>query len=136
MRNKLIGGAIMAALLVPGMTLAQARSEVTFAAGNFGTMVSGTISGDEYIDFILRASAGQKMFVDLSVTDSNGSGAAFFNILPPGSSGEAIYNGSIDGNTATVTLPTSGEYTIRVYLMGDDADSGKTTGFNVDLSIQ
>jgi hypothetical protein len=132
----MIVGAITSALLVPGMTQAQTKSEVTFSAGNFGTMVSGTISGNEYIDYLLRASAGQEMFVDLSVTDSNGSGMAFFNVLPPGSTGEAIYNSSIDGSTTTVRLPTSGQYTIRLYHMGDDADSGKTVGFNVDLSIQ
>ena len=36
----------------------------------------------------------------------------------------------------TVQLPSDGTYTIRVYQMGDAADSGKTTGFNIDLSIQ
>jgi hypothetical protein len=46
-------------------------------------------------------------------------GDAFFNILPPGSSDVAIYNSSIDGNGATaIRLPASGDYTIRVYLMG------------------
>lgn len=129
---------LVAAMLsaVPIASLAQTKSEVKFEAGNFGTMVSGTIIGDEYIDYTLGAGAGQEMFVDLAVTDSNGSGTVYFNILPPGSSGEAIYNSSIDGNTATVKLPTKGTYTIRVYQMGNDADTGKTSGFNIDLSIQ
>ena len=88
------------------------------------------------MDYRLGANAGQQMFVDLTVSDSNGHGTVYFNILPPNSTGEALYNGSIYGNTATVTLPTSGTYTIRVYHMGNDRDAGRTTAFNLDLSIQ
>lgn len=115
---------------------AQAVSDVRFEAGNYGAMVSGTIIGNEYIDYRLGAKKGQKMFVDLVVDGSNGSGTVYFNVLPPGSTGEAIYNSSINGNTTTVELPKSGNYLIRVYHMGDDADSGKTSGFRIDLSIQ
>ena len=99
-------------------------------------MVSGTIIGDEYIDYRLGAKAGQEMFVELTVTDSNGNGIVYFNILPPGSDGEAIYIGSVNGNTTTVDLPENGTYSIRVYQMGNDRDTGKTSGFNIDLSIQ
>ncbi|MCA0908031.1 hypothetical protein LCM27_16650 [Ruegeria marisrubri] len=115
---------------------AQMSAEVQFQPGNFGTMVSGTISGDEYFDYSLGAKAGQEMFADLQVSDTNGNGVIYFNILPPGSDGVAIYNGSIDGNTARITLPDDGDYTIRVYLMGNDRDTGKTVGYNLDLSIQ
>jgi hypothetical protein len=115
---------------------AQSVAEVKFQPGNYGTMVSGTITGDEYFDYRLGAQAGQQMFADLSVADTNGSGVIYFNILPPGSDGVAIYNGSINGNAVTVDLPESGDYTIRVYLMGNDRDTGKTVGYNLDLSIQ
>ncbi|WP_247742469.1 MULTISPECIES: hypothetical protein [unclassified Ruegeria] len=116
--------------------LAQNVAEVKFEPGNFGTMVSGTIIGDEYFDYKLGAKAGQEIFADLQVRDTNGNGVIYFNILPPGSEGEAIYIGSIDGNTARIDLPQSGDYTIRVYLMGNDRDTGKTVGYNLDLSIQ
>ncbi len=131
---------LLAALLIAvPMSLpavAQTVSDVKFEKGNFGAMVSGAIIGDEYIDYRLGAKKGQKMFVDLQVVDSNGSGTVYFNILPPGSTGEAIYNSSVDGNATTVMLPASGNYLIRVYHMGDDEDSGKTSGFRIDLSIQ
>lgn len=132
----------MSALLVAATVMAtlpagaQTVSDVKFEKGNFSAMVSGAIIGDEYIDYRLGAKKGQKMFAELTVVDSNGTGTVYFNILPPGSTGEAIYNSSIDGNTTTVTLPQSGNYLIRVYHMGDDADSGKTSGFRIDLSIQ
>jgi len=115
---------------------AQNMAEVKFEPGNFGTMVSGTITGDEYFDYSLGAKAGQEMLAELQVSDTNGNGVIYFNILPPDSDGVAIYNGSINGNTARIDLPEDGDYTIRVYLMGNDRDAGKTVGYNLDLSIQ
>lgn len=115
---------------------AQMRADVSFAPGNFGTMVNGTIVGDEYFDYVLGARGGQSMFVELTVAATNGSGIVYFNVLPPGSDGVAIYNGSINGNSTTVQLPQDGDYTIRVYLMGNDRDTGKTVGYTIDLSIQ
>ena len=124
----------LAAWMVPAS--AQDVSDVKFKPGDFGAMVSGTIIGDQYIDYRLGAKAGQKMLIDLVVEASNGSGTVYYNVLPPESSGEAVYNSSIDGNTTTVTLPKSGTYSIRVYHMGNDEDSGKTSSFRIDLSIQ
>ncbi len=134
----MIKAALLGVFLLPVGTaaLAQMSAEVKFQPGNFGTMVNGTISGDEYFDYTLGAKAGQQMFADLKVSDTNGNGVIYFNILPPGSDGVAIYNGSIDGNTARIDLPEDGNYTIRVYLMGNDRDTGKTVEYNLDLSIQ
>lgn len=46
--------------------------------------------------------AEQQMYVSLSTK-----GTAYFNILPPGSSGEAIYNSSMSGNDGGVTPPST-----------------------------
>ncbi len=115
---------------------AQMSADVKFQPGNFGTTVSGTITGDEYFDYRLGANGGQEMFAELEVNDTNGNGVIYFNILPPGSDGTALYIGSINGNTAKIELPENGTYTIRVYLMGNDRDTGRTVGYNLDLSIQ
>lgn len=120
----------------PGPAAAQRAADVVFQPGNYGTMLSGTIVGDEYFDYRLRANAGQEMFVELVVEATNGNGSAFFNILPPGSDGVAIYDGSMDGRSTTVRLPESGVYVIRVYLMGNDRDAGKTVGYRLEVSIQ
>ncbi len=128
--------AFLFAAPLAGPVVAQSKSTVHFAPGNFGTMVNGTIVGDEYVDYLLGAKAGQSMFVELTVEETNGTGTVYFNILPPGSSGEAIYNSSINGNSTTVKLPSDGDYAIRVYQMGNDADAGKTSGFRIDLSVQ
>ncbi len=115
---------------------AQSVSDVKFETGNYGTMVNGTVTGKEYFDYRLGAKAGQELFAELQVSDTNGYGVIYFNVLPPGSDGAAIYNGPINGNTARVELPEDGDYTIRVYLMGNDRDTDKTVGYNLDLSIQ
>lgn len=127
---------LAAALAVPQLVFAQTSTDVKFRAGDYGAMVTGKVTGQEYLDYRLGVRGGQELFVELSVTESNGDGTVYFNVLPPGSTGEAIYNGSVDGNTATVPLPESGTYTIRVYQMGNDEDSGKTSEYNIDLSVQ
>jgi hypothetical protein len=58
-----------------------------------------------------------------------------FNVLPPGSSGEALFIGSRDGTHATTTLPASGEYTIRVYQMGHAKSSGQRSNFTLEVGI-
>lgn len=99
-------------------------------------MVEGTVSGDAYVDYILRAKEGQKMFAELALAGTDGHGTVYFNILPPGSEGVAVYNSSINGNATTVDLTETGPWTIRVYQMGNDRDIGKTASFTLDLSIQ
>ena len=94
--------------------------------------MQGKVTGDGYHDYLLGAKAGQTMAVSL-IADSS---SAYFNILPPGSSGEAIYNSSINGNDATgIVLPKSGNYTVRVYLMGAAADGGTTVPFTLSMGI-
>ena len=76
------------------------------------------------------------MFVELIVDGTEGTGTVYSDIPPPGSSGEAILNGSVDDDSTTVPPPSDGDYAIRVYQSGNDADPGKTSCFRVDLSIR
>lgn len=115
--------------------VAQQASHVQFEKGNDNAALNGAVTGREYNDYILRARAGQTMAVALTVDDTNGDGSAFFNILPPGSSGAAIFNGSTGGSYGEVRLPEDGDYRIRVYLMGNDKDTGKTVGYNLSVTI-
>jgi len=130
-RRELILGAALILSGIGSQAMAQATSTVKFPKGNDNTAVQGKVTGDGYHDYLLGAKAGQSMGVSL-ITDGN----AYFNILPPGSGGEAIYNSSVNGNDATgVRLPKSGNYTIRVYLMGAAADGGKTVPFTLSMTI-
>ena len=137
------GLGVLAVLALPlGASLAppanaQMTAEVQFAPGNYGTMLEGTITGHAYMDYHLGAKAGQTLFVELDAAETNGHGSVYFNILPPGSEGYAIFNSSMSAdNTGSVELPETGTYTIRVYLMGNDRDADKTVSFRADVSIQ
>ena len=127
----LLATALMLSPALIATAMAQQKSTIQFAAGNDNASVDGKITGDGYHDYVMGAKAGQKMGVSLITK-----GSAYFNILPPGSTGEAIYNSSINGNDATaVELPADGNYTIRVYLMGHDNSAKKTVSYTVSTSI-
>ena len=127
-RSSITGAAV--GLFIGCVAFAQSSDRVNFAASNDNAAVEASVTGDGYRDYVLGAAAGQTMGVSL-ITD----GTAYFNILPPGGDGVAIYNGSMDGLDASVRLPSDGDYTIRVYLMGDDRDSGRTVPFTLSMTI-
>jgi hypothetical protein len=102
-----------------------------FAKGTSSATVKGSLKGDKTIDYKLRAKAGQNM----SVTLKTSNGANYFNVLPPGSSGEAIFIGSTSGNEWTGTLPADGEYTVRVYLMRSAARRSETADYTLTVGI-
>lgn len=106
------------------------KRPVQFAKGQSGATIKGSLTGDQTIDYTLRAAAGQTMTVKLS-----GSSGVYHNVLPPGSSGEALFVGSRDGDRSSTALPAGGEYTIRVYQMGQAARSGKRSNFTLEVAI-
>ena len=108
-----------------------AAKPIQFAKGKTGTAVTGKIKGREDVDYQVRAGAGQTMIVELKA----GSSAAYFNVLPPGSTGKAIFTGHMDGNTFKGELPADGVYTIRLYLMGAAKDENKTVNYTLKVSI-
>jgi hypothetical protein len=94
------------------------------------------VRGDEYIDYVVNARGGQTMVVSLAVTGTNGHGSAYFNILPAGQDYGGPYTGSSDDDRrAEITVPHDGDWAIRVYLMGNDRDTGKTVGYSIDVYI-
>jgi hypothetical protein len=106
------------------------KHPVQFAKGKSGTTIKGSLTGGQVVDYTLRAAAGQTMTVKLS-----GGSTVYHNVLPPGSTGEALFVGSRDGDRSTTTLPASGEYTVRVYQMGNAKSSGKQSSFTLDVAI-
>jgi hypothetical protein len=125
MSTKIAVIAAVAALAIALGTPAAAQStaNVRFERGADHAVLHGTVSGNDYFDYLLRARAGQTMAVNLRVTGTNGDGNAYVNILPPGSDGLAIYNGSASSDgSGSVKLPDDGEYRIRVYLMGNGGE--------------
>jgi hypothetical protein len=102
-----------------------------FAKGTSSAVVEGSLKGDKTIDYKMRAKAGQTMSVVLKTSN----GANYFNVLPPGSTGEAIFVGSSSGNDWTGQLPADGEYTVRVYLMRSAARRNEAANFTLTVGI-
>ncbi|MCQ8119554.1 hypothetical protein [Methylomonas rosea] len=131
--KKTISTLFTSALLVVSLVGAAgaATKQVQFAKGKSGTTISGTVKGGEDIDHVLRASAGQTLNVDFKA----GKGAAFFNVVPPGSTSEALFVGMNEGNHYSGTLPKDGDYIIRVYLKGGAKDTGKPVKYTLKVGI-
>ncbi|MBN9675192.1 hypothetical protein [Salipiger bermudensis] len=115
---------------------AQQQSRVAFEPGASSATISGTITGQEVIDYALGASAGQTLEASITVDGTNGDGTIYFNNMPPGATYEAIFLGQREDRKASVVLPASDDYTLRVYLMGNDRDAGKTVGFLLPVAIR
>lgn len=128
--------AVLLALL-PASLPAQEVVPIRFAPGTSRATINGTVQGHGYIDYVLGAKAGQEMTATLTVSGTNGHGAAFFNILPAGKDFGGPYVGSTDDDsTAEVILPEDGDWAIRVYLMGNDRDADKTVGYSIDVTVR
>ena len=62
----------------------------------------------------------------------------YFNVLPPGGNpSDAIFVGSRavdDADTWSAVAPATGEYSIIVYMMGNDKDSGATRSYELEVA--
>jgi hypothetical protein len=119
-------------LFIFNLFTAQAASKtVLFGKAKSSTTISGKIKGHDNMDYLVRANAGQAFIVDIS----GGKFPPYFNILPPGSTGEAVFVGSSGGDHYEGVLDRDGDWIIRVYQMGDAKDSNKTTKYKLKISI-
>ena len=111
---------------------AQQVRDVTFMRGTTGTTVNGTISGDQYIDYRIRLGAGQF----LTVTLQGLGGSPYFNVMEPGSTGQAIFVGSNSGDRFEATTGRAGVYTIRVYQMRATGRRGEIARYALSVSAR
>jgi hypothetical protein len=105
------------------------QQDIVFKKGASSGSASGKIKGNNSIDYLVRAKAGQRMTVDFKAAKS----AAYFNVLSP--NGEALFVGSSEGYRYMGELPADGVYTIRPYLMGAAKSSNKDVSFTIKVNI-
>jgi hypothetical protein len=106
------------------------QERVHFKAGASSATITGTIKGDQTIDYLLGAKAGQTMSVSLKSNNASN----YFNVLPPASD-MAIFIGSTSGNDFTGALPVDGDYRVRVYLMRNAARRNETAQYTLNVGI-
>ncbi len=131
--RSLVAGVLSVAVLGASAALAQVairKEPVHFKAGESGAAVKGKIKGDETVDYVLGAQKGQSMVVTLEASN----GSAYFNVTAPGAD-EALFIGSTSGSRYEGTLPASGDYTVRLYLMRNAARRGETADYTIRFSV-
>ena len=108
------------------------RETVQFSKGASQSVIKARIKGDETVDYVLRAKAGQTMTVNFKTSNR----MAYFNVLPPDSD-EALFVGAneADGSRFSVELPKDGEYSIRVYLIRAAARRNETASYTLNVAI-
>ena len=132
----LIARLALAAILLGSSAWALADDSIEkrplhFAKGTSATTVKASLKGDQTIDYTVRASAGQTMSVALKSSNLSN----YFNVLPPGSTGEAIFVGSSGGDKWQGVLAADGEYTVRVYLMRNAARRNETANYTLTVGV-
>lgn len=122
------------ALAAPAFLSAQddIRTErVQFARGSSSAVVESSIQGYETVDYVLGAEAGQYMNVSMATENT----ANYFNILAPGETDVAMFIGSTSGNQYEGTLPESGDYKVRVYMMRSAARRNEVASYRLEMII-
>lgn len=115
----------------PGLALAADQTQrVQFAPGATSTTLTGTVKGYDTARYLLGASGGQTMTVRLQAQNTS----CYFNVAAPGAE-EALFNGSINGDSYNGELPASGDYSVDVYLMRNAARRDETCSFEITVSI-
>jgi hypothetical protein len=120
-----LGGVVAAA-----QPQAPPQERVTFAKGASSATIKGQLKGDETMDYVVRAGAGQTITVTLKPSNPSN----HFNVLPPGSPDAAMYVAQT-GETYTGVLPADGDYTVRVYLMRNAARRGAVSTFTLTVGV-
>jgi hypothetical protein len=130
------GAALLASLVTLGaaVSLAQVASirkeTVRFAKGASEATIAGRLQGDQTVDYVVGAKAGQRLAVALKKTNPQ----TYFNVLPPGSEDVAMHVGQ-DGGAFQGVLPDDGDYTVRVYLMRAAARRNERSEYTLTIGV-
>lgn len=123
---------LWAFLLCGSLTAQEIRSErVRFEPGARSATLENSLQGYEIADYLLQVQSGQ--YLNVSMATDNG--ANYFNLMEPGETEVAVFNGSLGGNQFEGTADRSGEYRIRVYLMRSAARRNETAHFRLEMIV-
>lgn len=104
---------------------------VQFAQGARAIVIRDRVVGRQYIDYQVKASAGQRITLEMTRTNR----ANYFNLLPPDSANVAMSVGDLSGNRFDGLLPDDGTYTVRVFLMRSAARRQERSDFSLSIGI-
>lgn len=99
---------------------------ISFAPGATSATVNGSVRGYETRDYLLNAQRNQRMTVNLR------SNSTFMQFAVLNPQGETLYVGT----NWTGTLPSNGDYRVRVGLVRAEARRNGAGGFNLTVGIR
>lgn len=132
--------ALILSILAGAAPAQDIRAEVVrFVPGETGATISDRITGYDTVVYSLGAEAGQRMRIELEPTNLQ----TYFNVYAPGSGpgDQALAVSQFtselisDLNVFDGTLPTSGIYSISVYMMRAAARRDETSDFTLSVSV-
>jgi hypothetical protein len=122
----------LALFSLPAIAAAQPEHRTQRVAFKDGrATITGRIKGHEYVDYTFPAGAGESLKVVLKTSQPSG----YFNLMAPGESETAFFIGSSSGDRYEGAVPTSGDYTARVYLMRNAARRGATARYTLSIAL-
>ncbi|MGP4673927.1 hypothetical protein ACSV5N_18410 [Agrobacterium salinitolerans] len=116
---------------VPALANDVRREVVHFAAGSSTSTITSSIKGYQTVQYVMSVTAGQTMNVQLDSRNTS----LYFNVTAPGADA-AMYNSAIDGNGTSISIPSSGNYVIDVYLMRNAARRNESAGYDLTLYVE
>lgn len=126
---------IALAVFMSGSLFAQApRTErIHFEVEANSASVPGSISGYEYVNYIIEVGTGEIVSVVLE-SDNLGN---YFNIFEPGKipgEDDAIFVGATEGNRFEGALTDAGDYIVQVYIIRSAARRGEVARYTLTVS--
>jgi hypothetical protein len=123
--------AILLATLLLGLGATAVAQDIRteplrFDAEGRVAVAKGRVVGGETVDLTLIAQGGERIVAQL---DAGTRG--YFNVLPPGSDGEAIFIGSAEGGRFEGGLDSPGEYRLRIYQMRASGRRGEAFDYTM-----
>lgn len=118
-------------LFAAGQTMAAQeipKQPIEFPQGKERTRIAGALSGTRIIDYTIQAQAGQLLSITLDTDNPDN----YFNLLPPEGK-EPLFVGFTSGNQLNTQLPSSGEYRVRLYLLGSAADHNANAHYQLSV---
>jgi hypothetical protein len=123
---------ILAALAIPAPAAAQLQRRVELPRGSNSIVITGTVRGRQYVDYLVNVRAGERLSVSLTSNHRS----AYFNLIAPGP-GNAYYVGSSSSppNRFDGVSPQQGLQRIRVYLYRASGRRLEIANFQLYVSV-
>lgn len=104
---------------------------IQIAKGTSSKAIKGSIRGYATVNYTVSARAGQTMTAQLTTSNSS----SYFNVTAPGAD-HALFNGSMSGNRFSMTISSTGIYTVQVYLMRNAARRNELAKYTLNVAVR